>query len=86
MSDADVTENPFVHFVTRLGLQALLALGVIENPVTGERRKDLDQARLVHADLTMLREKTRGNLSPEELAKLDEVLEGLAAQLESATG
>lgn len=79
---ADVT-NEFVYFVTRMGLQALIALGLIENPVTGERRQDAAQARLVHADLVMLRDRTAGNLSSDEQEKLDEVVSTLEAQISS---
>ncbi len=73
--------SDFVYFVTRMGLQALIALGLVENPITGERRQDTAQARLVHADLVMLRDRTAGNLSPEEQEKLDEVVATLTAQI-----
>jgi ABC-type hemin transport system ATPase subunit len=72
-----VIGGDFTLFVTRLGIQALIALGVIENPVTGERTENLVQARMLAADLEMLLEKTAGNLSPGEEAKLREVLNGL---------
>lgn len=79
-ADEEPTSD-FVYFVTRMGLQALIALGLVENPVTGERHQDPGQARLVHADLAMLKERTAGNLTPDEQAKLDEVLATLEAQL-----
>ena len=72
-----VIGGDFTLFVTRLGIQALIALGVIENPVTGERTQNLVQARMLAADLEMLLEKTAGNLEPHEEAKLREVLNGL---------
>lgn len=71
----------FTMFVTRLGFQALLALGLMENPVTGERHQNLSQARLLRDDLAMLRDKTAGNLDEGEAAKLDEVLEHLSQHL-----
>jgi hypothetical protein len=55
---------------------------VLENPVTGHSRLDLTQARLIHADLRMLREKTRGNLTPDESEKLSEVLGQLEQRLD----
>lgn len=79
---ADEFGGPFGYFITRLGYQALLALGVLENPVTGAARLDINQARLIHSDLTMLREKTRGNLEPEEIDKLHEILSQLERRLE----
>jgi hypothetical protein len=72
-----VIGGDFTLFVTRLGIQALIALGLIENPVTGERTQNLVQARMLAADLEMLLEKTAGNLEPHEEAKLREVLNGL---------
>jgi hypothetical protein len=74
----------FTLFVTRLGIQALIALGVIENPVTGERTSNLVQARMLAADLEMLLEKTRGNLTEAERAKVFEILEGVRARLSEA--
>jgi hypothetical protein len=74
--------GPFGYFITRLGYQALLALGVLENPVTGHSRVDLTQARLIHADLRMLQNKTRGNLTSDESDKLSEVLGQLEQRLE----
>lgn len=71
----------FTMFVTRLGFQALLALGLMENPMTGERHQNLDQARLLRDDLEMLRSKTAGNLDEGEQAKLDEVLQHLSEHL-----
>lgn len=84
MSDGDPQAPPggdFVYFVTRLGLQALIALGALENPLTGERTKNPDQARMIARDLEMLLDKTRGNLSLDEEAKLREVLERLEQNL-----
>ena len=54
---------------------------VLENPVTGERHQNLDQARLLRDDLEMLRNKTAGNLDEGEQAKLDEVLQHLSGHL-----
>ena len=72
----------FKLFVTRLGIQALIALGVIENPVTGEKAENPVQARMLEADLAMLLEKTSGNLTDEEDAKLREVLASLRERLD----
>jgi hypothetical protein len=71
----------FTLFVTRLGFQALLSLGLMENPVTGERHQNLGQARLLRDDLEMLRTKTAGNLDDGEQAKLDEVLQHLSEHI-----
>jgi len=64
----------FRMFVTRLGIQGLLSLGLLENPATGKAQTNLDQARMIVADLEMLRDKTFGSLDEEETRALDKVL------------
>jgi len=56
---------------------ALIQLGQAPDPVTGERRQDLDQARFTIDLVAMIREKTEGNRTPEESAVLDEILTNL---------
>lgn len=83
MSD-EASEHPggdFKLFVTRLGIQALISLGVIENPATGEKSVNLVQARMLEADLAMLLAKTAGNLTDEEDEKLRELLGSLRERL-----
>jgi hypothetical protein len=71
----------FQLFVTKLGFQGMIALGLVENPLTGRAAVNLDNARRTLADLEMLREKTAGNLSLDEYTKLSEVLDGLKSCL-----
>jgi hypothetical protein len=56
----------FSAFVLGLASTALIHLGVQENPETGTSILDLGLARQSIDVLTLLREKTRGNLTPEE--------------------
>lgn len=67
----------FRLFVTRLSFQGMLALGLLENPLTGTKRFDAGNARMVIDDLRTLRVKVRGNLDPDEEAHLDKVIEDL---------
>ena len=53
---------------------ALVSLGQVADPVTGERHRDLEQAQFLIDLLGMLREKTASNRTAEESAVLDEVL------------
>ncbi|HXE74266.1 MAG TPA: DUF1844 domain-containing protein [Candidatus Xenobia bacterium] len=53
---------------------AMLQLGLIEDPVQGRFPPDLDAARETIDLLGLLREKTRGNLTPSEQAFLEDVL------------
>jgi hypothetical protein len=56
----------FTGFVFGLGQMALVHLGEIPEPVTGQASRNLEQARHVIDILDMLEEKTRGNLAQEE--------------------
>ena len=96
MSEAEEThpasEHPlpggdFRLFVTKMNLQALLCLGILENPVTGKTETRLDHARALIDDLRMLREKTKGNLSPDEGRALEKAIGDLQWQfVERAKG
>lgn len=76
-ADLPLPGGEFRLFVTRLSFQAMLALGLLENPLTGTKQKNPDGARMVIDDLLMLREKTLGNLEPDEAAHLDKVIRDL---------
>jgi hypothetical protein len=67
----------FATFVLSLSTQALAHLGDIPNPIDRSTRVDLAAAREVIDIIGMLREKTRGNLDPDEAAQLDEALYAL---------
>ncbi|MBI3267506.1 MAG: DUF1844 domain-containing protein [Planctomycetes bacterium] len=64
----------FTNFVASLGLQAMIGLGEMENPVTKKKEVDLDQAQYTIDMLELLREKTKGNLTPEEEGTLGRLL------------
>jgi len=71
----------FRLLIQKLAYQAMMGLGVVENPLTRERNLNLDQARMVIDDLRMLREKTSGNLDAEEQEHLEGILNELGAKL-----
>lgn len=56
----------FSFFITTLALQASIALGQVPNPATQKKAKDLKQAQFLIDTLTMLKEKTKNNLTDEE--------------------
>ena len=70
-SDMPLPGGDFQLFVTRLGYQGMIALGLFENPVNGLKEVNLQSARTLIDDLLMLQEKTRGNLEPDEQERLD---------------
>ena len=68
-------------------LQAMLHLGLIPNPATGQPGPpNLDGARFELALLEILEEKTRGNLDAEEERFLLEIIAALRMSLDSAAG
>lgn len=73
-------EPDFNFFITTLSLQAAIALGQIPNPSTNKKEEDLKQARFLIDTLSMLKEKTTGNLLPEESDLLDSMLYELRMQ------
>ena len=76
--ESDTPEASFPFFVSSIGMQALIALGEIANPVTGQKGLELSQAERLIDVLLMLAKKTNGNLSPDE----KKVLEGLLYELQ----
>ena len=70
-AEAEVT---FTTFVVGLSTQALAALGEISDPVSGARSKDLHAAQQLIDIIGMLREKTRGNLDPDEDGLIEAIL------------
>lgn len=64
----------FGLFLSSLSMQALMALGEVAHPATGQPQEDLEQARYLIDVLSLLQEKTKGNLTSEEAALLDGAL------------
>jgi hypothetical protein len=73
-------EVDFSFFITSLGLQASIALGIIPSPLTNQKEENLNQARILIDTLAVLKEKTKGNLSKEEEKLLDDLLYELRLQ------
>ncbi len=67
----------FMALVESLASQALLFMGAMRDPVTGESHQDLRQAQAMIDILEMLEEKTKGNLAKEESEGLRQVLDEL---------
>ncbi len=78
---AELPEPSFRVLVMQLLTQALIELGEIPNPMTGSTGKSILRARFTIDLLVMLREKTQGNLEPEEEQELDAILRDLMGRL-----
>lgn len=77
----------FAAFVVSLTTTAAIHLGDIADPVTGERLEpNLEGAGQMIAILTLLEEKTRGNLTAEERQMLEQVLYELRVRFLEASG
>lgn len=67
----------FNFFLSTMGMQAMIALGKLENPITKKQDKNLTQGRFIIDTLDMIKEKTTGNLAQEEKELLDNLLHDL---------
>ncbi len=73
----------FVNFLSTLVTNAAAALGAIPHPVTGQKSVDLETGKYWIDVLSMLREKTKGNLSTQEDLLLANILSDLQMQFVS---
>lgn len=67
----------FSTLLLSLGSSAVLALGLEKNPHTGQYEKDVDVARFNIDMLKLLKDKTKGNLTKEEDAFLNSLVNDL---------
>jgi len=67
----------FIEFVMMQAQNAALFLGQIPNPQTGKPEVNLEVARMFIDQLAMIQEKTRGNLTNEEVTVIRNALSGL---------
>ena len=73
----ELPEPEFRVFVAGLYTQTLMALGEVENPLTHKSEKNLREAQYLIDTIDMLKQKTQGNLSPEEDSYLVSLLHDL---------
>ena len=67
----------FVEFVMMHAQNAALFLGQIPNPKTGQGEVNLELAKIFIDQLSMIQEKTRGNLTSDEMTVLKNALSNL---------
>lgn len=67
-------EPTFAVFLSSLSMQAMIAMGKLQNPVNGQTEKNLEQARFLIDTLGIIKEKTKGNLTGDEEKLLEESL------------
>ncbi|MCA9322312.1 MAG: DUF1844 domain-containing protein [Planctomycetes bacterium] len=90
MSGNRAPDASFLTIVYTMAAQAMIALGEIPNPITGETKFDPRQAKWHLDSIKILRDKTRGNLDDSEeqalLNALGEVSMKYADRSASAEG
>lgn len=67
-------EVNFPTFIISLNVSALYHLGAVEDPETKQKKKNLPFAKQTIDILSMLEEKTKGNLTPDEEKLLKSML------------
>lgn len=72
--DAPGGRTPFIDFINALATEALMFLGAVAHPQTGQAVYAPEQAKHTIDILGLLEEKTRGNLTPDEERMLKGVL------------
>ena len=79
--DLDISlEINFSTFILSLGSSAMLNFGEIPDPVTGKKEKNLPMAKQTIDILSMLQEKTKGNLAADENKLLENLLADIKVQ------
>ncbi len=75
----------FVNLVMMLATSTMQQLGAMPNPVTNKTEVNLDGAQMTIDMLTMLRDRTKGNLSKDEEKLLNELLSSLQMNFVAAS-
>lgn len=71
---APLPQINFPTFIASLNASALVHLGVIEDPVSGKAEKNLPMAKQTIDIISMLQQKTAGNLAADEDGMLKSIL------------
>lgn len=79
-------EVSFNGLIFSLSSSALIYLGEVPDPNTNKKAKDLELAKHTIDTISMLKEKTKGNLTQEEERFLDSVLADLRWKYVKASG
>ena len=84
MSDHTLPPATFSQLIVSLGSSALVHLGELSDPAGGANQRDLPMARHSIEVLSLLLEKTKGNLTETETQLLSTLVDELRAKLDAA--
>lgn len=76
-SESQLPKIDFSTFIFSLNSSALVHLGLVEDPASGQKTKNLPVAKQTIDILGMLEEKSRGNLTDDEEKLLKNILHDL---------
>jgi hypothetical protein len=79
-------EIDFSHFIFSLSTSAIIQLGEVQDPFTQKTAKNLPLAKQTIDLIAMLKEKTKGNLTPEEEKIIENLLYDLRMRYVKASG
>lgn len=72
-----IEQATFASIVMRMATGAYISLGLVEDPMTGKKKRDLDVSKYLIDSLRILREKTKGNLDQQEEGYLNNIIQDL---------
>ncbi len=72
-----IEKATFISIIMRMATGAYISLGLVEDPTTGNKNKDLEIAKYLIDSLRVLKEKTKGNLDKEEEGYLNNIIQDL---------
>jgi hypothetical protein len=84
--EAPLPEITFINLLFSFSTSALIQLGEIQDPITQQLAKNLPLAKQTIDLIGMLKEKTKGNLAPEEETIIENILYDLRMRYVKATG
>ncbi|MFC1514327.1 DUF1844 domain-containing protein [Candidatus Omnitrophota bacterium] len=73
-TDREFHEPSFSVLISSLSMQAMIAMGQMENPISGKKEENLEQSRFLIDTLGVLEDKTKGNLDEKESTFLKDSL------------
>lgn len=72
--DESIPKIDFPTLVMSFASASMISMGLVPDPVTGEVQKDLLIAQQNIDVISLLREKTKGNVTPEEERLMEQIL------------
>lgn len=75
--NAELPQLDFSAFILSLSTSVLMNLGLVENPVTKQKEKEPEVAKQTIDLISLLKDKTKGNLTQEESKLIEDVLHEL---------